>query len=328
MKRLALGLGLGLTAVGAYGRIKHKQSAPSFFLEKGMRAIGYKDRIRVADPDHFNDSFSQAPDEDTFPTRRVRVSSLKELTIARMQVFSWNEDEGNAGQPVIVYLHGGGYVYRASPLHYAMVNRVARMSGAQVLFPTYGLGPKYRIDTQLPRLVEFYQQVIREHSASRVVLMGDSAGGGLVLSLLQALCVENLPMPAHGILLSPWVNLAMDHPQTPYYDAVEPMISLAGSLRAARCWVAEGMSMRDPLVSPVHMSPEVMRALPPMTTFVGTHELFFPDIRDFDARLRSAGCRHELVVAPRMVHVYPVFPTPEGHSARKRMAEIISMVAR
>lgn len=350
MKKTFIALAAALSTYGAYGRVKHGQSVPSFFLEKGMRALGYKDRIRVPDPDHFTDAFEQAPDRDTFPARLLRVTSSREFDVAGMQVFSWNEEPAASSDlpiaspsaseqgerspaPVILYLHGGGYVYRASKLHYAMVNRVAKLCGARVVFPTYGLGPKHRVTDVLPQLVELYRVLVAQHGAGKIVLMGDSAGGGLVVTLLQALTgrtdfCEALPMPAHAILLSPWVNLAMDHEQTPYYDAVEPMISLAGSLRAARCWVAEGMALNDPLVSPLYADPADLQGFPPVTTFVGTHELLFPDIRSFDAVLERAGVTHSFIAAPRMIHVYPVFPTPEGRAAQQQIAQIINEATR
>lgn len=323
MKKLILGVVGGIFSYGIYGKYRYQQSAGSFLLEKGMRASGYKDRIRVTDPEYFMESFELPPSEDKFPAKLLRGVAWREMQVAGMQVFSWNET-GEKTQKVVVYLHGGGYVSRASKLHYLMVNRIVKAAGARAVFPTYGLGPAYNITTELPKLLRLYQNILAEHGAEQIILMGDSAGGGLVMSLLQGIKTAELEMPAQAILLSPWVNLAMDHPQTPYYDAVEPMINLAGALRAAQCWVPRGMSLSDPLVSPVNLSAVAMRNYPKITIFTGLHEMLYPDIRDFHQKLVAAGVAAELRVAPRMIHVYPIFPTAEGRAAR---AEIIALVS-
>lgn len=321
MKKTLLSATLGLAAYGAYGKLKYGQSVASFLLEKGMRAYGYKDRMRTADPENFGESFTQGADVDTFPARLLRVQTYREYTVSGRQVFSWNE---NQGPKVIFYLHGGGYVHRASRLHYLMVNRVAKLTQSRVVFPTYGLGPKNSIFTELPKILELFQQLVGEHGAQNVVLMGDSAGGGLAVSLLQVLREKELEMPGQVILLSPFINAAMDHFQTPYYDAVEPMISIAGLIRAGRCWVGEHHDLTDPLISPVNLAPEQVAGFPQITSFVGTHEVFFPDIRDFHALLKAGGVENSLVVAPRMIHVYPVFPTPEGKAAQQQIAKLIN----
>lgn len=323
MKKWTLfAVGVGLASYGAYGKIRFGQSPSSFFLEKGMRAIGYKDQVRVADPENFGDSFEQRADIDTFPTKVVRVSDLRKYEVEGMQVFDWNHRVDP--QKVIVYFHGGGYVNRASVLHYMMVDRIAKKSGARVVFPTYGLGPRHTVDTQLPRLAALYHRLLDEVGAENLILMGDSAGGGLVFSVLQVLQEEGSALPSQVIALSPWVNLAMDHPKTPFYDAVEPMLSLAGAHRAAQCWLAPGMSVRDPLVSPVNLTPEQVGFFPKTTLFVGSHEFFLPDIRDFHELLISGGVDSTLIVEPRMIHVYPVFPTAEGRRAVHQIAELVS----
>lgn len=315
-----------IAAYGAYGQYKNQQSAASFLLEKGMRAVGYRDRIRTEDPENFAAGHINDPDTDTFPARLLGNPRYREFEVDGMQVFAWNEDSADAlGKKVILYLHGGGYVYRASRLHYWMVNQVARESGASVVFPIYGLGPRHSVWTQLPKIQALYNQLADQHGAQNIVLMGDSAGGGLAVALLQVLRRDRQPMPRRLILLSPWVNADMTNFMLPYYDAVEPMITIAGLLRAGRCWVGEHHDPRDPIISPVFLPPKEMSGWPPITSFAGTHELLLPDIRDFHQLLTRAGVVNELRVAPRMIHVYPVFPTPEGRAARKQIIDIVKL---
>ncbi|MCS4484120.1 alpha/beta hydrolase [Gleimia sp. 6138-11-ORH1] len=321
MKKTLLTVALGVSAYGTYGKLKYGQSATSFLLEKSFRASGYKDRMRAEDPEKFGDSFTQAPDLDTFPARLLRVSKHREYQVEGMQVFSWLEE--NSGK-VILYLHGGGYVHRASRLHYLMINRIGKLTNSKIVFPTYGLGPRNSLFTELPKILVLYQQLVSERGAQNVVVMGDSAGGGLAVSLLQALRTEQLAMPGQAILLSPFVNAAMDHFQTPYYDAVEPMISIAALIRAGRCWVGEYHDLTDPLISPVNLPVEGVCGFPKITSFVGTHEVFFPDIRDFHGLLSRGGVDNQLIVGERMIHAYPVFPTPEGRAAQLQIAKLIN----
>lgn len=315
-----------ITVYGFYGHRKYQQSATSFLLEKSMRAVGYRDRIRTEDPENFAAGHINHPDADSFPSLLLGNPHYREFQVEGMQVFAWNEGSGGAlGKKIILYLHGGGYVYRASRLHYWMINQVACESGASVVFPIYGLGPRHSVWTQLPKIQTLYNQLVAEHAAENIVVMGDSAGGGLAVALLQALRRDKLHMPRRLILLSPWVNADLTNFMIPYYDAVEPMITIAGLLRAGRCWVGEQHDPRDPIISPVFLPPEEMSGWPPITSFAGTHELLLPDIRDFHQLLTRAGVENELRIAPRMIHVYPVFPTPEGREARQQIAQLVQL---
>lgn len=165
-----------------------------------------------------------------------------------------------------------------------------------------------------------YREATTAHDPARVVLMGDSAGGGFALGLAQAAKKEALPPVARLVLLAPWLDLALENPEIAGVEASDPWLSRRGLVAAGKAW-ARGEPAKLPELSPIHGE---LAGLPPMTIYVGTRDILWPDARLLAQRARAAGAVVELVEAPGMMHVYPLVPIPEGRAAA---AQIVREVA-
>ena len=200
----------------------------------------------------------------------------------------------------VVYLHGGGYVQPIATQHWSLITQLARETGSEFVVVCYGLSPQYKVDHALELLRKIEQEV---SDRKPVVLMGDSAGGGLALAIAQS----GWKFVSKLVLISPWVDSEFGE-ETRNYEMRDPWLN-ADSLRyIATVWSGVG-SWQRPEVSPLRQS---MKGLPPTSLFVGDYELFYPDLIALAQKMRSEGVKVNLDYQKGGMHVYPLIPSPEG----------------
>ncbi|KAF2210255.1 hypothetical protein CERZMDRAFT_113461 [Cercospora zeae-maydis SCOH1-5] len=120
--------------------------------------------------------------------------------------------EGKPCDRVILYVHGGAYYFGSVDEHRYQMQRHARKLKARVLAPRYRLAPQFPFPCGLHDCIATYFYLLEHFDPSQVLFAGDSAGGGMVLSMLVTLRDQGCPLPAGTILLSPWVDLTHSFP--------------------------------------------------------------------------------------------------------------------
>jgi epsilon-lactone hydrolase len=151
----------------------------------------------------------------------------------------------------------------------------------------------------------------------RIVVAGDSAGGGLTVSTLLALRDRGAPLPAGGVCISPWTDLACTGESMASRAAEDPMVQRNALLDMAAAYLA-GQDPCMPLASPLYGD---LRGLPPLLIHVGTAETLLDDATRVAARARDAGVAVDLEVWDDMIHVWHAFapPLPESDEAIARV---------
>lgn len=247
--------------------------------------------------------------------------NVEEYLYKGMQVFKWN-DQGDAEQPVIFYLHGGGYIWQPNDYQFLSIDRIAQRSNAQVIMPVYPKAPEYTYKDVFPVLLDLYQDLLKAHDSQGIHFIGDSAGGGLALALAYYMEEENLPQPKNLILLSPWLDLTNSHPDIEKANELEAFFGIEGLNIAAQSWAGDEDSRKNSYTSPKYGDPRKITSS--ISIFTGTHETFYYDILDFIKELKQDDIPHFLEVGQGQLHVYPFFPTLEGKQARQKIAHIIN----
>lgn len=214
----------------------------------------------------------------------------------------------NRASQTIVYLHGGGYVQPIAKQHWDLITHLARETSSEFVVPCYGLSPTYKVDDALVFLEKVKQSIDKNQ---KTVLMGDSAGGGLALSLAQTTWREIEAL----ILISPWVDSEFGEESKPY-EARDPWLN-ANSLRyIATVWSGVG-NFRRPEVSPLRGE---MSQLPRTSIYAGDYELFFPDLETLYKKMSDAKVTVTMHRQPGGLHVYPLIPSPEGKRALSQIS--------
>jgi monoterpene epsilon-lactone hydrolase len=202
----------------------------------------------------------------------------------------------------VVYLHGGAFVM-GSPASYR--NRAMRLSyrcGAEVFVPDYRLAPEHRFPAALDDALVAWQYVKALRPELPILVAGDSAGGGLALSLILRLRQLGHARPDGAILLSPWTDLSASGASMDENHHKDLWLSRDHVSHWARHYVGAG-DERNPLASPVFAD---LSGLPPLLVLAGEHEVLLDDARRVVEGARRAGTDAELLVGRDMQHDWPL----------------------
>ena len=230
-----------------------------------------------------------------------------------MVIFNDKESSEN----IILYLHGGAYVNEMQKLHISFCDKLAKKANATVYAPIYPLAPNHNWEETYEIVEKLYDLILELKKP--ITIMGDSAGGGLSAAFCEHLAVNGLAQPKHLILISPWVDVSMSGDYDDYID-LDPMLGVDGLREMGEAWAGD-LDTKDYRVSPLFGD---MKELPQTTIFIGTHEIFYPDIIEFYNKLKDNGIDVELNIGEEMSHVYPLYPlVPEAKEALNHIVEII-----
>ncbi|MDO5117191.1 MAG: alpha/beta hydrolase [Eggerthellaceae bacterium] len=217
---------------------------------------------------------------------------------------------------VVISIHGGAFISQVSPYNVAFCDHLATKANATVFSPVYPLAPNHTYQEAFQQLDALYDIALA--SGKPVILMGDSAGGGLAASFCMRLVQQHLPKPTCAVLFSPWVDVSMSGD----YDElskVDPMLGEDGLRCIGEAWAGETPT------SDWHVSPMFgdVSAMPSTTLFVGTHEIFFADVTAFYDKLEKAGVDVRLIIGQEMNHIWPFFPIPEAKDAFEQVLQVL-----
>lgn len=218
----------------------------------------------------------------------------------------------------VLYLHGGAYVHEVTGPHWRLIEGLVQRTGATVHVPSYPLAPRHTWADAFPPLMALARELIAAHGAN-VTFMGDSAGGGLALALAQQMRDEVLPLPGRIVLLSPWLDVATDHPDQAAYADKDRLLAAPGLQWAGRRW-AGLRPLNDPRISPVYGS---LAGLPPIGLWAGTSDLLYVDALRLQELARQNGHPLRFMSHAEMFHVWMAAPIPEAEQALDEVASFM-----
>jgi len=250
---------------------------------------------------------------DPSPPRRVAAAlDVRRVERSGLPCFEVTARGANPGRTV-VYLHGGGYVAGLDRQHWHYAARLVRGLGVRVVLPDYPLAPAHTWRDSLAPVADLVERA-GDTSPSGVVLMGDSAGGGLAVAVAQELVRRGGSPLTHLVLFSPFVDVTGDTPGTEQMRQADPWLKLT-KVRLYGGWWSGG-DPTDPHASPLLGD---LAGLPPLLVLCGTRDLLLPQVRELVHRVRAAGGEVDYVEAPGLLHVYPLLPVPEARAAWRRV---------
>jgi acetyl esterase/lipase len=222
----------------------------------------------------------------------------------------------------VLYCHGGGYYFCSPASHRPLVFGLATRSRARTFSLDYRLAPEHPFPAALEDALAAYRRLLTDGTPPEsIVIAGDSAGGGLALATLVALRDAGDPLPAAGVLFSPWTDLAATGGTLKTNDGLDPMFCGAAIARAAKFYIGDA-DPADPYLSPLYAD---LSGLPPLLIQASSTEVLLDDARRVAERARAAGVAVELEIWPKMPHVWQLWIpfVPEAKEALERAAHFI-----
>jgi len=220
----------------------------------------------------------------------------------------------------LLYMHGGGYVFCSPRSHRHLAAALSKAARVPVLSLDYRLAPEHVFPAALEDSVNAFRWLMEQGIApDRIVVAGDSAGGGLALAMMLSLRDQGSRLPAAGVCLSPWVDLTMAGSS---YTANDEALATRDRLNGYAELYLKGTSAKHPLASPVFAD---LQGLPTLLIQVGSAEPFFDDSVSLEAAAKASGVEVELEVWKDMIHVWHYFHPllSEGRQAIARIGEFV-----
>ena len=236
----------------------------------------------------------------------------------------WISSDKSEHGRVILYLHGGGYVIGSPKTHRELVYRIARASGARVLSLDYRLAPENPFPAAVDDALSAYSWLLNTGiDPARISIMGDSAGGGLTLVLLQKIRDLNLPSPACAICLSPFADLSCSGTTMESREKRDPMLDKEQLLGYSRLYACN-RDLKNPEISPLFGN---FSDLPPILIQVGSEEVLLDDSRRIYKKSVKTNTDVTLEIFPGMFHVWQLTSSflPQGKNAINKISSFIKM---
>jgi epsilon-lactone hydrolase len=214
---------------------------------------------------------------------------------------------------IVLYLHGGGYLFGSPKTHRQVLIAMAKALQAPVYGLDYRLAPEHPFPAAVDDAAQAYAWLLARHPQAEIVLAGDSAGAGLAIATAVGVRDSGWKLPKAIVAFSPYSDLAVTGASVET-NAKSCAMFTPGSVREAAAIYLAGTDARDPRASPLYAD---FKGLPPMLLFASRHEILRDDTLRLAERASAAGVKVELVVRDRLPHVWPVFVTllPEARDA-------------
>lgn len=237
-----------------------------------------------------------------------------EMEHFRMEYLTWKDSENPY---VIMQLHGGGFVSGLQGQYRKMAGLYAEVSGgASVLSVDYRLAPEHSFPAALYDALAAYEWLLANgYTENRIFLAGDSAGGGLAMSLCHYLKGQNRTLPAGIVAMSPWTDLAITGASYTENREIDPVFGADGGGEMLRHspYIGEE-DAKNPLISALYGD---FAGFPPMLIQVGTHEMLLDDAKAVAKKAKEQGVLVRFSIYEGMFHVFQMSGTavPESKKA-------------
>lgn len=235
-----------------------------------------------------------------------------------IEVYSYNGSLKNLNKKILLYIHGGSYIEEAGSFQIKFAMKIAKKTDSILIFPRYPLAPSGNYKIMYKLIDTLYQKFIE--SKQTVNFLGDSAGGGFILSYAMYLRGKWLLQPKHILMLSPWLDISLSNPALMESEKLDYMSSIEGNKYAGKLW-ADGLDIKDYLVSPLYGN---FNNLGEMTIITGERDLLKPDCLVLDKKLNELSINHNYIEYKGQGHDFGAYPTKEGNMVIEDIANIVN----
>jgi len=221
----------------------------------------------------------------------------------------------------ILHLHGGAYLSGGLLQCRVLIGPICASSGVRAMTFSYRLAPEHKYPAQLEDALAAYQFLLDQgYSADRIVLVGESAGGNLALSLTRRLRDQGQALPAGLALLSPWADLTQSGESYRTLRDVDATLDPEELYAAGITFAGSEARLADPDISPLFAD---FHGFPPTAIHCGTHEILLSDSESLEYRMLAHGVNAHLIRWEGMCHVFQAFGFEESRASNIQLGAFV-----
>lgn len=292
-------------------------SISSYFIKKGIKAGAKKLKLEEKEAgesrqviDSFARKFSKLP--NGCKVEQIKIEGI---------YAEWISNNQSVEDKVILYLHGGGYLYCSADTHRTLAARVMIESSVKVLLPEYRLAPEHPFPAAIEDTLTVYRWLLKQgYDSSNIIFAGDSAGGGLSVAATHVLRDQYEPLPAALLCLSPWVDLTSSGNSYRKNSKKDPYLRCDLVQKTAQAYAGDE-SLDNHLISPVFAD---LSEFPPLFIQAGSIEILLSDAQMLADKAHQAGVKVHFKVWEGMWHVWQISAgLPEANKAIKEIGNFV-----
>ena len=229
--------------------------------------------------------------------------NISEEEVENRPVYTITPKNGVTNELVIMYVHGGSYVGNLEKEHWKTCSDIINQLGCTIIVPDYPLTPKYNYKDTISMMETLYKQLIEKIDPSNFIVMGDSAGGGLSLALLEKVGEENIQMPNQTILISPWLDVRLNNPEIEEVELNDPELNKSALKIAGENYAGKD-GIDSYLVNPIDGPLDKLKNV---SIFTGTNDILNPDIKILQERAKEVGTEINVYETEGATHVWLLY---------------------
>ena len=235
--------------------------------------------------------------------KNIFFKNMKKMIYKNQIIYSYNEENSNC---ILIYIHGGSYVDKPLKIQLDFVKKIAKVINAELVIPIYKTLPDGNYKIFFEEIIDLYKNL--EKKNKKIYLIGDSAGGGAVLSLNMLLVKEGINKIEATILLSPWLDMSLENPEISSKEKKDIVCSVEGNRFFGKKW-ANDIDTKDFRVSPIYGD---MIGLNKIFLSCSDNEICQPDCLKLSQILKKSKINYKFVEFENQFHNFELYPTKES----------------
>ncbi len=296
-------------------------SISSIFFIKILQLVGIKKDFQKENFDYKNLRKNDVKNIPWLFKRKLTITKFYKGETVITNLLPKNQHKGNNFQ--ILYIPGGAFVSGPTLFQWSFLKNISLKTGLETSMIDYPKAPEHNI-TSITNIIDtIYNDFIAQYPEKKLILIGDSVGANLILSLCQRLIALNKKLPMLNVLITPVFDASLSNPEIEKIDAYDPMLSKNGAL-AAKKLCATGLDLKDELISPLYGS---FNKLPETILLLGGKDIMYPDGKIAETKFIKNGVKLHLIEDKEMIHIWPLLPImQESKTAKNKIIDHIKQI--
>ncbi len=238
------------------------------------------------------------------------------------KVFTIKNKNNVENKKYILYFHGGSYFAEATKNHWGFLEKMVKDTGYEVIMPDYPLTPKYNYKDVYNMVEPLYKEIVEKVGKDNLIIMGDSAGGGLALGLYEKLVEDNIELPIKTILISPWLNVRLENTEIKEIEKNDNILNKEALKLAGIAYAGED-GINKYLVNPVDGD---LSKLSNIKIFIGTYDILYPDCKLLKERAEKVNGNVEIKEYDKAKHIWLIDNNSEQEITQKAYKDLIEEI--
>ena len=269
--------------------------------------------------------FAFTDTKTTVPEEVKEICNVEQYEYMKRNVFVISPSiptENVTNKSTILYFHGGAYMAEASKEHWNFVSKLVNDTGSTLILVDYPLTPKYTYKDVFDMIEPLYKEAVNRIGAENLILLGDSAGGGIALALEEKIGEQELPMPNKTILISPWLDVRLTNEQIDEVKKKDDRLN-EEALKLAGIIYASNDGINSYLVNPIDGD---LSKLKNITILAGTDDILTPDIEKLKQKAEDLNVSIEIKEFEGADHIWIINETTSQELIDEGYNEVVNLI--